>query len=60
MKKPEVESILLVDKYLICNVFEKKEHHANLTRKYLTRKVSKALQKKNKNLLSNLLGFLGA
>lgn len=44
MKKKEVESILLVNKYLLCN--EEGQLNRTLIRRYLTHKVNKALTRR--------------
>ncbi len=57
MKKTEVESILLVDKYLISKVCEKDCHHISLTRRYLARKINKALQRRTRPVSALFFGL---
>lgn len=59
MKKQEVESILLVDKYLICRIFEKNSNHISLTRRYMAHKINKVLQKRSQSRFASLFGILG-
>ena len=62
MNKTDIESILVINNYLVCcelsHNFDKKE----LTRKYLTQKVKKTLNKRtvidNNNYLFKVFSFL--
>ena len=58
MKKPDVESILLVDRYLICRLCDNNKKHISLTRRYLARKINKALQRRSQSKVFSLFSFL--
>jgi len=56
MKKQEIESILLANKYLtLCRSDDNKCH---IVRKYLTHKIKKALNRGEPNKMPNLVFYL--